>query len=288
MGGEDVQNLPWLLSHSGLVAMKSFLGIGGDFPDIEFCDTSVIDPNSGDGHRHYPWWLTFSEGKRFYVPRVAALNGQEVRFNVEELVTEGRKLLEAHGTPYPNTGDFGRKSFDKIVKRGAMSFGKAVMATRAVNSVLAHMDVRDENKNLVQIGRHEIMMAGYRIEGLSAALARHAGSTAGQTEAEGGSELLSRETGVAPSVLQSLKADDEKFVTFPTAHAIIQALLRNRHLFGIASDASEQTFLRLGPPAGSPFNRLDLKLSFPETEDPNFSYRAAQCPHPENPFRWAA
>lgn len=270
------------------VAMKSFLGIGGDFPDIEFCDTSVIDPNSGDGHHHYPWWLTFSEGKRFYVPRIATLNGQVVRFNVEDLVAEGKKLLAAHGTRYPNTDDFGRKSFDKIVKRGAMSFGKAVMATRAVNSVLAHMDVRDSGNNLIQIGRHEIMMAGYRIEGLSAALGHYAGSTSGQIEAEGGAELLARETGVAPSVIQSLKADDGKFVTFPTAHELIQALLRNRHQFGIAGDANERTFLRLGPPAGSSFNRLDLKLSFPETEDPNFSYRAAQCPHPENPFKWAA
>jgi hypothetical protein len=267
--------------------MKSFMGVGGDFQDIEFCDTSLIDPNSG-GSRHYQWWLAFSEGKRFYVPRVAALNGQEVRFNVEELLAEANKLFQAHGTQYPTASDFGRKSLDKIVKRGAMSFGKAVMATRAVNSVLAHKGVRDGNKNLIQIGRHEIVMAGYRIEGLSAALGRFAQLTSGQTESEGASEFLAREAGVSASIIEGLKTDDGKFVVFATAHAIIHALLRNRHQFGISNEAGEQTFLRLGPPPGTPYNRLDLKLSYPETDDPNFPYRTAQTPHPDNPFKWAA
>src|SRR5215469_688169 len=119
-------------------AMLSFQGVGGNFQDIEFCDTSLLDPQSGANQTLYPWWLPFSEGKRFYVPRVAALNGQAVRFDIKQLVGEGRRLILKHKSQYPNADDFGRKSFDKILKYEAMSFAKAVMATRTINSTLAH------------------------------------------------------------------------------------------------------------------------------------------------------
>ena len=268
--------------------MLSFNGVGGDFPDVEFCDTSVIDPQTGESKRFYPWWVTFAEGKRFTVPRVAALNGQEAHFNVEELTTAGRTLLDTYQTSYKNAQDFGRKSFDKIVKREAMSFPKAVMAARTVNFVLAHLGVTDSSGKIIQIQRHEILVSGYRIDGIRKAVGYFNDQKAGQTENDGGVEFLAREAGVSLDLAETLCGEDGRFVCYPTALAIARALLRNRTAFGLDNQADEKTLIRLGPPPSAQYKRLDLKPSVPETDDPNFYYRSAQCPHPENPFMWAA
>jgi hypothetical protein len=275
--------------------MKSLGGKGGDFDDIEFCDTSEDDPAAGGTGSQYGWWQAFSEGKRFYVPDVAKINNTDVVFNIKALTGCANELLQTYPSLYSNCENFGRKSFEKIVANKAMSFPKAVLATRTINVYLKDRKVQ-KNGSIMQIGKCRIMMSGYRVEGMAKALGYFTQATAGHIGAEGAVEYVAREADVADFIIEALNRDDSKFVVFPTALAIIRALLRNRDKFGIPGEASEPTFLRLGPPPGASFGRLDLRFSVPETgdpkegldADPKFRTRAALCPHPENPYRRVA
>ncbi len=268
--------------------MRSFNGVGGDFADDEFCDSIVTEKGEGIAQEPRSWWPAFREGKRFYVPYVAQLHGRVTQFNITKLTNDANKLKEDFGTHYPNCSDFGRKSFDKIVAHNAMSFGKAVMATRTINADLAHKHVQDSSGKVVEIGRGQIVMSGYRIEGLKTALGRHAQKIVGKTESESGIELLTRDSQVAQFIIDALSTDDGKFVVYPTARAIIQSLLRNRDAFGIPGEAVETTFLRLGPEPADRYSHLDLKRSIEETPDPKFAERVKTSPHPENPFKRTA
>lgn len=275
--------------------MISLGGEGGDFADSEFCDTSIKDPGSDDGESVYSWWKSFAEGKRFYVPDVARLNNQQVtNFNVTALTDHANRLLERHPSHYPHSTKIGRKTFDKLLENEAMSFAKAVIATRTINADLKARGVKDADGNLVQIGKHRIIMSGYRVEGLSAALSCYEHTASRSHEDESAGNFLAREAEVAEFIVEALHADDSKFVVYPTAVLIIHALLRNRHRFGISNSVTEQVFLRLGPLPNTSFSRIDLRFSVPETgdkldarKDPKFSRRTLAANYPPNPFQQA-
>jgi hypothetical protein len=132
-------------------------------------------------------------------------------------------------------------------------------------------------------------------QGFSKALGSYSDRKSGDVEADSAVEHLSQMSGVAQFIVEALKSDDAKFVVFPTALQIVRAMLRERHLFGIPGSATENSFIRLGPPKSTSYSRLDLRLSVPETgdivdwtgSDPKFAGRVLNSPHPENLFRRA-
>jgi hypothetical protein len=268
--------------------MRSFDGIGGEFDDIEFCDTSVTDPATGDAATTYSWWQPFADGKRFYVPDVARLNNKFIVFNVKELTEIGKQLLEEHPALYPGAANFGRKSFEKIVTNRAMTYPKAVLATRTVNAYLERYKIKGNNGTIARIEKGRILMSGYRVESLTKSLRYYSQKFSKQTDAKTATEYLAREADVSEFIIEELYRDDEMFVVAPTALAIIDALIHNHQMFGILP-AAKSKLLKLGPSPGqhmrfSVLETGDSKESN-DRSDPKFVSRTAQSPNPNNPYR---
>ena len=271
--------------------MRSFNGIGGEFDDIEFCDTSVTDPATEEAASIYSWWQTFSDGRRFYVPDVTRLNNKDVVFNVKELTKLGKQFLAEHPALYPSAANFGRKSFEKIVTNRAMTYPKAVLATRTVNAYLEHYKIKGSNGTIARIEKGRILMSGYRVEGLAKALGVYSQKFSKHPGTESATEYLAREAGVAKFIIEELYQDDEMFVVAPTALAIIDALIRNHQMFGILRGAKSK-LLKLGPSPGQHMRFSVLETGDSEESkdrgDPRFVSRTAQGPNPNNPYRSAA
>lgn len=283
--------------------MESFDGAGGNFDDIEFCDTSITDTATGDIDSVYQWWQTFSEGKRFFVPDAVRLNSKATRFNIDALTSLGNELMEAHRSHYPSCSNFGRKSFEKIIGGKAMSFPKAVLATRTINEYLKRRDIRDRHGKPVVIQRCRILMSGYRIAGFGKALGYYENKHLGHTESPSATEFLALHAGVAEFIIQALRTYETNFVVAPTAVCIIRTMLTRRDLFGIAADATDWSMLKLGPPDGISISRQDARCfsiqetgelksksdaNKPAAVDSKFWSRTAQDKYPSHPYRRVA